>query len=202
MYQRAIKLQEIITNVQLFLSFGEEQLDSYSIAINALLLVDEHSQWVILPVVGETVSEIFFYSFACLTLHRLANVEPRQDTFQSRSSHLQNMKPKLSTLPTYSASTLCCRLKLPLSNALPNCSTLQVASHFIALSEGSSLKFSEFLLPPSVLVLRLVHLNLFSQALTVANALNVDMTELFTNLTAQCIRLSKNSQTSLCVPIS
>lgn len=58
MYQRAIKLQEIITNVQLFLSFGEEQLDSYSIAINALILVDEHSQWVILPVVGESVSEI------------------------------------------------------------------------------------------------------------------------------------------------
>lgn len=44
-----------MTNVQLFLSFGEEQLDSYSIAINALALVDENSQWIILPLIADSV---------------------------------------------------------------------------------------------------------------------------------------------------
>ena len=56
MYQRALKLQEITTTAQLFVSFGEEQLDSLSIAINALTLVDENSQWVILPVIPDAVS--------------------------------------------------------------------------------------------------------------------------------------------------
>ncbi|TFK29339.1 hypothetical protein FA15DRAFT_610509 [Coprinopsis marcescibilis] len=53
MYQRALKLQEIITNTSLFLALGEEQLDTYSIAINALALVDENSQWVTVPIVSD-----------------------------------------------------------------------------------------------------------------------------------------------------
>ena len=61
MYQRALKLQEITSTAQLFVSFGEEQLDSLSIAINALTLVDENSQWVILPVVPDAVSRASFF---------------------------------------------------------------------------------------------------------------------------------------------
>lgn len=55
MYQRALKLQDIITNAELFIQYGEEQLDAYSIAINALTLVDENAQWIILPVVPDSV---------------------------------------------------------------------------------------------------------------------------------------------------
>ncbi|KAH6915289.1 nucleoporin Nup120/160-domain-containing protein [Coprinopsis sp. MPI-PUGE-AT-0042] len=54
MYQRALKLQEIITSVTLFLDHGEEQLDSYSIAINALSLVEENGQWITLPIVKDS----------------------------------------------------------------------------------------------------------------------------------------------------
>ncbi|KAF6762913.1 nucleoporin Nup120/160-domain-containing protein [Ephemerocybe angulata] len=53
MYQRALKFQEIINNAHLFISHAPDQLDSYSIAINALTLVDEPSQWIILPVIPD-----------------------------------------------------------------------------------------------------------------------------------------------------
>ncbi|RXW24637.1 hypothetical protein EST38_g1210 [Candolleomyces aberdarensis] len=163
MYQRAIKLQEIITNVQLFISFGEEQLDSYSIAINALILVDENSQWVILPVVGDSARKRGTSS------KYIPESKFTSSKYETQVVHLADIQRQHTLL------------------------SAQIA---IIKRSPELLNSPEFLLPPSVLVLRLVHLNLFSQALTVANALKVDMTDLFTNLTAQCIRLSKNSEIS------
>jgi len=53
----------------------------------------------------------------------------------------------------------------------------------------------EFLLPPAVIVLRLAQANRFSQAMATARSLNVDMTDLFSHLTGQCLRLSRNPDT-------
>jgi len=66
----------------------------------------------------------------------------------------------------------------------------------------NSLVRSEFLLSPAVLVMRAVHANRYSEALSVASSLKVDMTDLFTNLTQQCIRLSRNPQAYVYVPNS
>ncbi|KAF9569446.1 hypothetical protein CPC08DRAFT_678255 [Agrocybe pediades] len=53
MYQRARKLQDIITDSQAFIALAEDQLESLSVAINALYLVDEKFAWVVMPVVPD-----------------------------------------------------------------------------------------------------------------------------------------------------
>lgn len=50
----------------------------------------------------------------------------------------------------------------------------------------------EFLLPPSVIVLRLAQANRFNLAMATARSLKVDMTDLFSHLTGQCMLLSRN----------
>jgi nuclear pore complex protein Nup160 len=47
-------------------------------------------------------------------------------------------------------------------------------------------------MPPSLIVLRLAQSNRFNMAMATAGSLKVDMTELFTHLTRQCLRLSRN----------
>lgn len=51
---------------------------------------------------------------------------------------------------------------------------------------------AEFPLPPASIVLRLVQLNCFNLAMTTARSLDVDMSELFSRLTTQCLRLSRD----------
>ncbi|KAK0206120.1 nucleoporin Nup120/160-domain-containing protein [Desarmillaria ectypa] len=51
---------------------------------------------------------------------------------------------------------------------------------------------AEFPLPPASIVLRLVQLNCFNLAMTTARSLDVDMSELFSRLTIQCLRLSRD----------
>ncbi|KAF9535022.1 nucleoporin Nup120/160-domain-containing protein [Crepidotus variabilis] len=58
--------------------------------------------------------------------------------------------------------------------------------------EPSLLSSPEYLLPPSVIVMRLAQANQYNQAMSIAQSLKVDMTEIFILLTNQCIRLSRN----------
>ncbi len=51
---------------------------------------------------------------------------------------------------------------------------------------------AEPLLPPALAVMRLTSMNLYEQALTTARALDVDMTDIFAQLTTHCLRLTRN----------
>ncbi|KAK0467905.1 nucleoporin Nup120/160-domain-containing protein [Desarmillaria tabescens] len=53
-------------------------------------------------------------------------------------------------------------------------------------------QYPKFPLPPASIVLRLVQLNCFNLAMTTARSLDVDMSELFSRLTIQCLRLSRD----------
>ncbi|KAG1836482.1 hypothetical protein C8R48DRAFT_680501 [Suillus tomentosus] len=53
------------------------------------------------------------------------------------------------------------------------------------------------LLSPASIVLRLGQANQFDMAMATARSLDVDMSELFTTLTSQCLRLSRNPETIL-----
>lgn len=58
MYQRARKVQDLIYDPSTFDSLAEEQLDAYSIAINALSLVDPKNAWILLPITLESAHEV------------------------------------------------------------------------------------------------------------------------------------------------
>ena len=60
MYQRARKLQELISDGVSFASLAEDQLEAYNIAINSLSLVDQRNAWVLLPVSMDTAHEVHF----------------------------------------------------------------------------------------------------------------------------------------------
>lgn len=53
---------------------------------------------------------------------------------------------------------------------------------------------TEFLLPPSTVILKLAQSNRFNTAMTAARSLKIDMTDLFAHLTGQCLRLSRNPE--------
>jgi nuclear pore complex protein Nup160 len=55
----------------------------------------------------------------------------------------------------------------------------------------------EYLLPPSVIIMRLAQANQYSQAMAAAHCLRVDMTDVFIHLTNQCIRLSRSPGSTL-----
>lgn len=66
MYQRARKVQDVITDVASFISLAEDQLEGLSVAVNALSLVDEKTAWVLMPVVSDPVN-----AFTKKSSHRL-----------------------------------------------------------------------------------------------------------------------------------
>ena len=57
MYQRARKLEDVITDATSFVSLAESQLEALSVATNALSLVDVKSAWVVMPVMPDAVSK-------------------------------------------------------------------------------------------------------------------------------------------------
>ena len=57
MYQRARKLEDVITDATSFVSLAETQLEALSVATNALSLVDEKSAWIVMPVMPDAVSD-------------------------------------------------------------------------------------------------------------------------------------------------
>lgn len=55
----------------------------------------------------------------------------------------------------------------------------------------------EYLLAPPIIVMRLARENRYNQAMSIAQCLKVDMTDVFILLTTQCIRLSRNPGVAL-----
>lgn len=68
MYQRARKLEDVITDATSFVSLAESQLEALSVATNALSLVDEKSTWIVMPVMPDAVSKP---TFVLLTVLRV-----------------------------------------------------------------------------------------------------------------------------------
>ncbi|KAG6885255.1 hypothetical protein C0993_004112 [Termitomyces sp. T159_Od127] len=48
-YQRARRIQDLVTDPEAFAALSEGQLEAYNLAINALSLVDARSAWILLP---------------------------------------------------------------------------------------------------------------------------------------------------------
>jgi len=63
MYQRAQKLKDPIGDPSLIVSLGEEQLEAYLVAMNALSLLDQKNAWIVMPVYGETGREVSLVLF-------------------------------------------------------------------------------------------------------------------------------------------
>jgi hypothetical protein len=68
MYQRARKLEDVITDATSFVSLAESQLEALSVATNALSLVDEKSSWIVMPVMPDAVSKPIYVSLMVLRL--------------------------------------------------------------------------------------------------------------------------------------
>jgi len=58
--------------------------------------------------------------------------------------------------------------------------------------DPSLLTSGEFLLPPISIVLKLAQSNRFNTAMATARSLDIDMSDLFTHLTRQCLRISRS----------
>ncbi|KAF8631128.1 hypothetical protein AX15_002475 [Amanita polypyramis BW_CC] len=64
-------------------------------------------------------------------------------------------------------------------------------------SDPSLLSAEDFFLPTSLIILKLAQANHLTQAITYARSLKIDMTDLFTHLTRQCLRLSRNPDATI-----
>lgn len=58
MYLRARKLRDLMSDPSLFSAFALDQLEAYTVAINALSLIEEESAWISLPIQTEYPTEV------------------------------------------------------------------------------------------------------------------------------------------------
>ncbi|KAF9481999.1 hypothetical protein BDN70DRAFT_875624 [Pholiota conissans] len=158
MYQRARKLQDVITDVTSFIALAEDQLEALSVAVNALNLVDEKNTWVLMPIVDTTRRR------------------------QKLSQHIPE--------PKYLTSKHDAEI-IQLSDMEYDCVLLRAQIDIIK-QDPSILSSPEYLLPPSLIVMRLAKANQYDQAMATARSLKVDMTDVFIHLTNQCLRLTRN----------
>ena len=102
MYQRARKLEDVITDATSFVSLAETQLEALSVATNALSLVDEKLTWFVMPVMPDAVSKnrllFYFWSYA---FPRLENVKNPQNTYQRPSIYRASTMLRSSILRTW-----------------------------------------------------------------------------------------------------
>ncbi|KAF8204833.1 nucleoporin Nup120/160-domain-containing protein [Pholiota molesta] len=159
MYQRARKLQDVITDVTSFIALAEDQLEALSVAVNALNLVDEKNAWVLMPIVSDTSRKR-----------------------QKLSKHIPESK--------YMSNKHDAEI-IHLSDMEYDCALLRAQIDSVK-QDPSILSSPEYLLPPSLIVMRLAKANQYDQAMAIAQSLKVDMTDVFNHLTNQCLRLSRN----------
>jgi Na+-translocating ferredoxin:NAD+ oxidoreductase RnfA subunit len=103
MYQRARKLQDIVTDAASFVSLAEDQLEALSIAINALYLVDEKAAWILMPLIPDPVRTLVMMlinaSQCQFSSHE--NVKNSPNIFQSPSTFRANMTPTSFNFPIW-----------------------------------------------------------------------------------------------------
>lgn len=157
MYQRAQKLKDVVFDSPFFLAAANEQLDAYSIAINALSLVDD-TAWILTPVVHDSSP----------SKKRVSKHIPESKYISSKYDaeivHLADIQREYAILR---------------------------AQVDIIKREPSVIASPDFLISPTLIVMRLAHANLYTQAMATARSLKIDMTDLFSHLTNQCVRLTR-----------
>ena len=75
MYQKARKLRDVIVDPTSFVTLAEDQLEALSLAVNALYLVEEKSNWVLAPIVPDPVCLLEPFSS---NIHILLQTRKRQ----------------------------------------------------------------------------------------------------------------------------
>ncbi|EGO01552.1 hypothetical protein SERLA73DRAFT_158827 [Serpula lacrymans var. lacrymans S7.3] len=161
-YQRARKLQDLAANPADFVALSEEQIEGYLLAMNSLSLLDQKGAWFVIPASPENGSE---------------SRKRRKLSTNIPASSFNVDKPDSEIVELndiqYDHAFLSARLN-------------------VIRREPSLISAAEGLLSPASIVLRLGQAGQFSVALATARSLRVDMSDLFSILTNQCLRLSRN----------
>ncbi|KAH7916141.1 nucleoporin Nup120/160-domain-containing protein [Hygrophoropsis aurantiaca] len=163
MYQRAHKLQETTSDSVDAIPSMEEQLEAYLLAINSLSLIDSKAgAYIITPTSNENI------------------LEPRK-----RRKLSKNIPETAFGIDKPDSEVV------DLANMQFDY-TLLSARLYLIRRDPTLLSAADVLLSPSAIVLRLGQANQFDRALATGRTLKVDLRELFSTLTGQCLRLARN----------
>ncbi|EIN10816.1 hypothetical protein PUNSTDRAFT_65808 [Punctularia strigosozonata HHB-11173 SS5] len=163
MFQRARKLSDALATDSDFMTLSELQLEAYGVAMNSLSLLDEKDAWITLSVPSKIGSE----------RRRLSKYFPES----SYSPGTRNVELVTKTDIEYEYALVSARLEL-------------VRREPSTIYDGPSVLIR--LLPPEAIVMRLSQANRFETAISVARSLKVDMSDIFSRLAGQCLRLGTN----------
>jgi len=172
MYQRARKFAVLSNTNELaqYFSLAEQQLEALIVSSNALALLDQKDTWIVLPIAPEGLG-----ARQPEPKRRKLTRHIPEDRFASGKRDLEIVK---------------------LSDVIAE-STLLSAQLDLVRKDPELLRSSATLRSPESVVLRLVQNNRFNLAMATARTLEVDMTDLFSHLTRQCLRLSRNPEAVL-----
>jgi nuclear pore complex protein Nup160 len=191
MYQRARKLAVLSNTNDLaqYLALAEQQLEALIVSSNALALLDQKDAWIVLPIAPEGLGA----RLPERKRRKLTRHIP-EDRFASGKRDLEIVK-----LSDVIAESALLSAQLDLVRKDPEL-LRSSGEHGTAYAEYeeliSSIALATLRSPESV-VLRLVQNNRFNLAMATARILEVDMTDLFSHLTRQCLRLSRNPEAVL-----
>ncbi|KAH8990090.1 nucleoporin Nup120/160-domain-containing protein [Lactarius akahatsu] len=171
MYQRSRKLTALINAVDpaQYFALGEQQLEALIISSNALALLDQKDAWIVLPLVPEGLGA----ARPTERKRRRLTKHIPEDKFAGGKRDFEVVK-RSDVIAEY---------------------TLLNAQLDLVRKDPELLRASATLRSPESVVLRLVQSNRFNLAMTTARTLEVDLTDLFSQLTRQCLRLSRNPDT-------
>ncbi|KAF8665766.1 hypothetical protein AX16_000214 [Volvariella volvacea WC 439] len=144
------------------LALAEEQLESYLIAINALSLLDSSNAWILVPVPLDI------------------KIEPQKR--RKLSHHIPEDKYSLGIHGVE---------VVQLSDIQQEYALLSAQIDLIR-RDPSVQGLPDLLVPPPLIVLKLGQANRFNQAMMTARSLDVDMSDLFSDLAVQCMRLTRD----------
>ncbi|KAG0698850.1 nucleoporin Nup120/160-domain-containing protein [Suillus ampliporus] len=164
MYQRARKFQENAAQSTDVIALMEEQLEAYLLAINSLSLLATKCAWIVTQAPQNPMIDAESHKRRRLS----KNIPDSTFTGDKQDSEIVN-----------------------LSN-IKHDYTLLSARLWLIRRDPTLLSAADVLLPPVSIVLRLGQANQFDMAMATARSLDVDMSELFSTLTSQCLRLSRN----------
>ena len=192
MYQRARKLALLSNTNDLaqYLSLAEQQLEALIVSSNALALLDQKDAWITLPIAPEGLG-----TRQSERKRRKLTRHIPEDRFASGKRDLEIVK-----LSDVIAESTLLGAQLDLVRKDPE---LLGSSG----EHGPACEYEELnliimiatLRSPESVVLRLVQNNRFNLAMATSRTLEVDMTDLFSHLTRQCLRLSRNPEAVLWV---
>jgi len=194
MYQRARKLAVLSNTNELaqYFSLAEQQLEALIVSSNALALLDQKDTWIVLPIAPEGLGARQPES----KRRKLTRHIP-EDRFASGKRDLEIVR-----LSDVIAESTLLSAQLDLVRKDPEL-LRSSGEHGTACAKRDELILDitiATLRSPESVVLRLVQNNRFNLAMATARTLEVDMTDLFSHLTRQCLRLSRNPEAVLWVP--